>query len=112
MADNLLTLPKTKTSVDKFLDRDITTDTFVPNLILFTSLCTINVPFAFFYTSIFLYLDRYKHTNYEMYNQFLTTSIFIFSFFIVSVLFVNFIYMSGGINLHPNSSERPYFYFR
>lgn len=98
---------QTHTSIDKFL----TPDVFIPSVLLFISLCTINVPLAFFYTTLFIHFSSYKNTNYELYYNFMITSIILFGYFVLLIMSLYVIHCFDGINLHPNSSERPYFYF-
>jgi hypothetical protein len=111
MDDNILGVPKNKTSVDKFLDREIQIDVILLCTLLFTTLCTINVPFAFFYTAVFFQFNSYKNTNYELYNNFMLASIFMFGYIVLLILSMTVINMVDYINLHPNKNERPYFYF-
>ncbi len=130
--------PKNKTILDKFLDKELAMDIFVPwsanpsglaansdssvpipsgwhfmvpSGLLFVALCTINVPFAFFYTTLFFHFNSYKNTNYQLYYNFMIGSIIIFGYFVLLILSISVINIIGGVNLHPISSERPYFYF-
>jgi hypothetical protein len=101
-----------KRNFDISIENDITLELFISSFLLFTSLCTINLPLAFFYTSIFIHFGSLKSSKYELYYNFMITSIVIFSYFLLLILSLAAIKTYGGINLHPNSSERPYFYFR
>jgi hypothetical protein len=98
-------------SVDKFLEKEFTLDIFVPSSILLISLLTTNLPFSLFYIIVFLHFSSYKNSNYEMYYNFMLTGIIIVAYFFIITLGLSIINMYGSINLHPNSSERPYFYF-
>ncbi len=104
---------KKKSVIDNFLDKDVglEIDTFIISTILFVSLGTINIPFSFFYTTLFINSISYKYTHYEIYHNFMLGSIFIFGYFILLIMSLYVINNTGGLNLHPNSSERPYFYF-
>ena len=104
---------KKKTIIDNFLEESkrIEMDIFIPSCILFVSLGTINLPLSLFYTALFVNFSSYKNTNYELYHKFMLASIFLFGYFVLLILCLSIIGVTGGINLHPNSSERPYFYF-
>ena len=111
MDNNILDVPKNKTSVDKFLERDIQIDVILLCTLLFTTLCTINVPFAFFYTAVFFHFNSYKNTDYELYHKFMLASIVMFGYIVLLILSMTVINMVGNIDLHPSNNERPYFYF-
>jgi hypothetical protein len=111
MDDKIIEVSKNKTSVDKFLEREIQIDVILLCTLLFTSLCTINVPFAIFYTAVFFHFNSYKNTDYELYNKFMLASIVMFGYIVLLILSMTVINMVDDINLHPNSGERPYFYF-
>ena len=109
LSDRDLTLEMS--SVDKFLEKEFTLDIFVSSSILLIFLFTTNVPFSLFYITVFLGFSSYKNSNYTVYYNFMLTSIMIFAYFFIITLGLSIINMYGSINLHPNSSERPYFYF-
>ena len=105
-------LNRMKTSIDVFLERKKKTDRYILDGLLFLSLCQINIPFAIFYMSLSAYIDCYKLTDYNFYCIFKTTSIIICGYFFLLSLCLYIIDNIGDINLHPNSKERPLFYFR
>jgi len=105
-------LNRMKTSIDVFLERKKKTDRYILDGLLFLSLCQINIPFAIFYMSLSAYIDCYKLTDYNFYCTFKTTSIIICGYFFLLSLCLYIIDNIGDINLHPNSKERPLFYFR
>jgi hypothetical protein len=104
---------KKKSIIDHFLGEksNIDMEIFIPSCILFVSLGTINIPLSFFYIALFITFSSYKNTNYELYQKFMISSILLFGYFVLLILCIYIINVSGGINLHPNGSERPYFYF-
>ncbi len=104
---------KKKSIIDNFLGEksNIDMEIFIPSCILFVSLSTINIPLSFFYTTLFITFSSYKNTNYELYQNFMISSMMLFGYFILLILCICIINVTGGIDLHPNSSERPYFYF-
>lgn len=102
---------KTIPSIEQFLEKDIESSILVPSFLIFMTLCFVNVPFAFFYTTLFIYFDSMKHTKPDLYENFIIGSCTIFAYFLLLGLTLLIIYTYGGINLHPNTNERPYFYF-
>ncbi len=70
----------------KIVEKEITLYIFIPSSILFFSICIINIPFAFFYTNLFIHFNGYKNTNYLLYYNFMLTSIITFSYFLLMIL--------------------------
>ena len=101
----------TPSSVEKFLDKDIESSILVQSFLLFSTLCIFNIPFALFYTTLFVYFNNIKDTNPELYKNFIIGSCTIFAYFLLLGLTLLTIYTYGGITLHPTTNERPYFYF-
>ena len=103
--------PKAPSSVEQFMEKNIETSILVQSSLLFIILCIINVPFAFFYTTLFVYFNSTKDTNPGLYENFIIGSCSIFAYFLLLGSTLLIIYTFGGINLHPNTNERPLFYF-
>jgi hypothetical protein len=101
----------TPSSVEKFLDKEVESSILVQSFLLFITLCIVNIPFALFYTTLFIYFNNIKDTNPELYKNFIIGSCTIFAYFLLLGLTLLTIYTYGGINLHPTTNERPYFYF-
>jgi hypothetical protein len=100
-----------ESSVDTFLKKDINKSILVPSCLLLSTLCLINVPFGLFYMSLFIYYNRMKDSHPELFHNFMICSCIFFGYFILLGLSLYFINTVGGVNLHPNSNERPLFYF-
>ena len=102
---------KMRPSVEKFLEKDGESSFLLQSLLIFTMLCFVNLPFALFYTTLFIHFNNMKQTTPSLYENFIIGSCTIFAYFLLLGLTLLTIYTYGGINLHPNTNERPFFYF-
>lgn len=61
--------------------------------IIFVTLCFINAPLAFFYTTMFVYFSRIKSYNLIAYETFIITSVSILAYFVILYIILQIIYM-------------------
>jgi hypothetical protein len=88
---------KTRPSVEQFLEKDIESSILLPSLLLFITLCFVNVPFALFYTTLFIYFTNIKGENPELYKKFIIGSCTIFAYFLLLGLTLLTIYTYGTV---------------
>ena len=96
---------RNKKSVDKFIEKESPLSIFLLGSVIFVSLFSINIPFAFFYTAVFLQFNSYKNTNYGVYYKFMLSSIFMFGYFVLLMLSFLFIDKVCCIHLGVNHSS-------
>jgi hypothetical protein len=89
--------PTTYSSIEKFLEKEIESSILLPSLLIFITLCLVNVPFAFFYTTLFVYINTIKHTKPELYEKFIIGSCSIFAYFLLLGLTLLTIYTFGTV---------------
>ncbi len=80
--------------------------------IIFVTLCFINVPFAFFYTTMFVCFSRVKTYNPDVYNTFIITSVSILAYFVILYLVLQIIYIISDdpVQVITHNGRFPLFY--
>jgi hypothetical protein len=76
-------------------------------LTIFVTLCGFNVPFAFVYTTMFMYFYSIKDTKYDMFYNFILTSISVVGYVLILSGTLTLIEYFGGI---PRDERFPLFY--
>jgi hypothetical protein len=74
---------------------------------IFLTICCFNVPVAFIYTTMFMYFFSLKDTKYDMFYNFMLTSIALVAYVVILILALALIEYFGGI---PRDERFPLFY--
>jgi ABC-type antimicrobial peptide transport system permease subunit len=79
---------------------------------IFMGLCFINVPLAFFYTSMFVYFSRIKVYNRDVYDTFIITSLSIVAYFVILyiVLQIVCLFSDNQVGVITHNGRFPLFY--
>ena len=80
--------------------------------LIFMGLCFIDVPLAFFYTTMFVYFSRLNIYNRTMYNTFIITSLSIIAYFVIlsTVLKIIMIVTDNPVRVITYNGRFPLFY--
>jgi hypothetical protein len=80
--------------------------------IIFVTLCFINVPVAFFYTTMFVCFSRVKTHNPAVYNTFIITSVSIVAYFVILYLVLQIICIlsDNPVGVITHNGRFPLFY--
>jgi hypothetical protein len=79
---------------------------------IFVTLCFINVPLAFFYTTMFMCFNLVKKHNPVVYDTFIVTSVSIVAYFVILYLVLQIIYIisDNPVKVITHNGRFPLFY--
>jgi hypothetical protein len=80
--------------------------------IIFVTLCFINVPVAFLYTTMFVCFSRIKRYNRPVYDTFIISSVSILAYFVILYLVLQIIFMfsDNPVGVITHNGRFPLFY--